>query len=192
MTARAVRPAPRSGGFQVGGVAESVTVTSAAPVLADQTSSAISTTVYPPPSPPAPGDRKTKLGKEEREADARGSGRGDSASPKAPTAEEVRRQQIIQKMHPSLAAVVERLWKKDAKPGADEARFVREGKAEVQVWLADKSDATMAQLRALGLEVILDPKSGRVVIGRLPLEKLAALAEIKEVRYVAPQTSGGK
>jgi hypothetical protein len=62
----------------------------------------------------------------------------------------------------------------------------------VQVWLTDKSDATMAQLKALGFEIILDPQSGKVVIGRLPLEKLAALAEIKEVRYVAPQTSGGK
>jgi hypothetical protein len=95
-------------------------------------------------------------------------------------------------MHPSLAAVVQRLWKNDAKPGADEAKFVREGKAEVQVWLTDKSEETMAQLRALGLEILLDPQSGKVVVGRLPLEKLAALAEIEEVTFITLQTPGGK
>ena len=33
-----------------------------------------------------------------------------------------------------------------------------------------------------------DPQSAKLVIGRLPLEKLAALAEVKAVRFVAPQT----
>jgi hypothetical protein len=28
-----------------------------------------------------------------------------------------------------------------------------------------------------------------MIIGRLPLEKLAALAELKSVRYIAPMTS---
>jgi hypothetical protein len=62
----------------------------------------------------------------------------------------------------------------------------------VQIFLADKSEATLAQLRALGLEILLDPKAGKVIIGRLPIEKLAALAELKAVRYVAPQTAGGQ
>ena len=187
---RASRPAAPGGGFQVGSVAETVTVTSAESAPINTTSSSISTTVHPPPAAPAPGDRQSRLTKEEEKRFA--NNRADSAPPAAPTAEEVRRQQIVAKLHPSLAAVVVRLWKNDAKPGADEAKFVREGKAEVQVWLTDKTDATMAQLKALGFEIILDPKSGKVVIGRLPLEKLAALAELKEVIYVAPQTAGGK
>jgi len=34
---------------------------------------------------------------------------------------------------------------------------------------------------------VLDPKTAKLVIGRLPVDKLAALAELKSVRYVAPQ-----
>ncbi|HEX7175800.1 MAG TPA: VIT domain-containing protein [Pyrinomonadaceae bacterium] len=188
-TMRASRPAAKGGVLPVGSITETVTVTAAESHI-DMTSSSATTTVYPPPAPP--GDRKDKPGREEKQAAGTGEGRGASERVAGPTAEEVRRQQIIAKMHASLAAVVERLWKNDAKPGAEEVKFVREGKAEVQVWLTDKSDATMAKLKALGFEIILDPKSGKVVIGRLPLEKLVALAEIKEVRYVAPQTAGGR
>ena len=39
------------------------------------------------------------------------------------------------------------------------------------------------------VEVVLDPKTAKLVIGRLPIEKLAALSEMKSVRYVAPQMS---
>jgi len=61
------------------------------------------------------------------------------------------------------------------------------GKAEVQIWLTDKSDETMHRLKELGFEVVLDPKTAKMVIGRLLIDKLAALAELKSVRYVAPQ-----
>ncbi|HLF83207.1 MAG TPA: hypothetical protein VI837_03435 [Blastocatellia bacterium] len=44
----------------------------------------------------------------------------------------------------------------------------------------------MAQLKQLGFEVVLDPKTAKMIIGRLPIEKLAALVELKSVRYVAP------
>jgi hypothetical protein len=63
---------------------------------------------------------------------------------------------------------------------------VRGGKAEVQVWLADKSEATIASLKKLGFEIVLDPKTAKMVIGRVPVEKLAALAELEVVRYIAP------
>ena len=46
-----------------------------------------------------------------------------------------KRQQLLTKLQPSLLAVVERLQRKEAKPGADEMKFVRDGKAEVQIWL---------------------------------------------------------
>ncbi|HKG16040.1 MAG TPA: VIT and VWA domain-containing protein [Pyrinomonadaceae bacterium] len=92
------------------------------------------------------------------------------------------------KLHPSLAAVVERLKKPDSKPGEGESKFVRDGKAEVQIWLTEKTPEVLAQLKQLGFELLLDPKSARLVIGRLPVEKLAALAELKAVRYVSPQT----
>jgi hypothetical protein len=91
-------------------------------------------------------------------------------------------------LHPSIIKVID--WLKAPKAGAlsDEAKFVRDGKAEIQIFLTDKSDTTLAELKKLGFEVVLDPKTAKMVIGRLPVEKLSALAELKFVRYVAPQT----
>ena len=76
---------------------------------------------------------------------------------------------------------------KSASTGADEAKFIRDGKAEIQIWLTDKSEETLAKLKELGFEVVLDPKSAKLLIGRLPIEKLEALADLKFIRYVAPQ-----
>jgi len=103
--------------------------------------------------------------------------------------EDEKRQQLMMKLNPSLVALVDRLRNKNAKPGADEAKFVHDGKAEIQVWLTDKSVETIAQLKQLGFEVVLDPTTSKMVIGRVPVEKLAALAELKFVRYVAPMNS---
>jgi Ca-activated chloride channel family protein len=109
--------------------------------------------------------------------------------PKLTPAEE-KRQQLVTKLNPTLVALVDRLKNKNAKPSTDEARFVHDGKAEIQIWLTEKSDETIAQLKQLGFEVVLDPKTARMVIGRVAIEKLAALAELKFVRYVAPQMLG--
>jgi len=92
-----------------------------------------------------------------------------------------------QKLHSSVFNVVERLRKKETVPGADEAKFIRNGKAEVQIWLTDKSAEALAQLKQLGFEVMLDPKTSKVIIGRVQIEKLEALAALKFVRYVSPQ-----
>jgi Ca-activated chloride channel homolog len=109
-----------------------------------------------------------------------------NSAPK-PSPEEERREQLRTKVHPSILAVIERLKKKDTNPGAAEAAFVRGGKAELQIWLTDKSEEALAKLKELGFEVVLDPKTSKLIIGRLPLEKLEALADLKWVRYVAPQ-----
>jgi Ca-activated chloride channel homolog len=142
-------------------------------------------------------------GKDKRAAGA-GSGAGISAPPKANVAvmadevmaidgarysslEEKKRAQRQSKFHPSVLAVIDRLKGTKGLPGPDEARFIHNGKAEIQIWLTDKSDETMAKLKELGFEIVLDPKTAKIVIGRLPIEKLGALAELKTVRYVAPQ-----
>ncbi len=101
---------------------------------------------------------------------------------------DVKRQQMLAKLHQSVASVIERLKNKAAQPAAEEAKFVRNGKAEIQVWLSDKSAETIAQLKRLGFEVVLDPKSAKMIIGRLTIEKLEALAEVKAVLYIAPMT----
>jgi Ca-activated chloride channel family protein len=92
-----------------------------------------------------------------------------------------------QKLHSSVFNVVERLRKKETVPGAEEAKFIRNGKAEVQIWLTDKSAEALAQLKQLGFEVMLDPKTSKVIIGRIQIEQLEALAALKFVRYVSPQ-----
>jgi Ca-activated chloride channel family protein len=101
--------------------------------------------------------------------------------------EEKKRADLQSKLHPSLVAIIDRLKDPKAKPGPDEVKFVRNGKAEIQIWLNDKSEETMAKLKEMGFEIVLDPKTAKMVIGRLPIEKLAALADLKFVRYVGPQ-----
>ena len=101
--------------------------------------------------------------------------------------EEQKRVQLRAKFQPSILAVIDRLKTKNSAAGPDEAKFIHNGKAEIQIWLTEKSDETIAALKALGFEVALDPKSAKLIIGRLPIEKLSALAELKSVRYVAPQ-----
>jgi hypothetical protein len=103
--------------------------------------------------------------------------------------EEEKKQRLQQKVHPTILAVIERLKNKEAKPAADEAKFIRDGKAAIQIWLTDKSNETLAKLKELGFEIMLEPKTAKLIIGRLPIDKLSALAELNSVRYVAPQLS---
>jgi len=104
--------------------------------------------------------------------------------------EEQARRDLLTKLHPMILAIIDRLKDKNAKPGADEGKFIRAGKAEIQIWLADKSAENLAKLKELGFEVLLDPKTSKLVIGRMPIDKLATLADLKFVRYVAPQIAG--
>jgi len=107
-----------------------------------------------------------------------------------PLTDEEKNEAVLRaKLQPTVMAVVERLKKKDVNPGKGETRFIRDGKAELQVWLTDKTPEKVEQLKALGLEVIFDSKSSKLVIGRLPIEKLEALAKLDFVRYVSPQFS---
>jgi Ca-activated chloride channel family protein len=112
-------------------------------------------------------------------------GAGDAAA----LIEEQKRRELETKLHSSLLALVDRLKDKSKLPGLEEAGFVREGKAEIQVWLTDKSEATIEQLKQLGFEVALDPKTAKMVIGRISIEKLEALTRLDIVRYVAPMKS---
>jgi len=105
--------------------------------------------------------------------------------------EDQKRRDLLSKFHPTLLAVIDRLKEKNTKPGVGEDKFIHDGKAEIQIWLTDKSAENLAKLKALGFEVVLDPKTSKMVIGRLSIEKLAALEELKFVRYVGPQMAAG-
>jgi hypothetical protein len=67
--------------------------------------------------------------------------------------------------------------------------FLREGKAEVQVWLTDKSELARTKLRELGFETVLDHNGSNLIIGRISMDKLEQLTEFEFVRYVSPQLS---
>ena len=103
-----------------------------------------------------------------------------------PDATTPERDEVGRKLHVSVWHLVERLRKQQNTPTAHEVKFVRDGKAEVQIWLTEKSDEALTQLKDLGFEVMLDPKSSKLIIGRIPIEKLEALAKLKFVRYVSP------
>ena len=138
--------------------------------------------------------RRKAAGKAERRALKDSSGRTMTEADAISTglsADERKQQEMLSKLHPTIAALIERLKKRGTQASADEAKFIRDGKAELQVWLTDKQPATIAQLKKLGFEVVLDPTTSKMVIGRISIEKLAALAELKAVRYIAPQIAGG-
>lgn len=102
--------------------------------------------------------------------------------------EEQKRRATLAKLQPGLAAIVERLRTKQGTPNPDETRFIREGKADIQVFLIDKTPEILAQLKALGFEITLDPQASKYVIGRITLDKLNLLAELKFVRFIAARS----
>lgn len=91
------------------------------------------------------------------------------------------------KLAPTILALLERLKDVKAQPAPDEIKFVKNGKAEIRVYLADKTPAAIEELKMAGLELMLDPTTAKFVIGRIAVEKLAALAELKSVKFIAPQ-----
>jgi hypothetical protein len=191
-------------------VAETVTVVSGAPSI-DTSSTSVTTTIdgnmINPTAANTGRASKPKRARVKAGSGGVGTGSGSGTGPGSggivgdaelktfggtaavPSPEELKRRDLITKLHPQLLAVVDRLKKKDIRPGTDEAKFIRDGKAEIQIWLTDKSEETLAKLKELGFEVVLDPKSAKLLIGRLSIEKLEALAELKSIRYVAPQVS---
>ena len=64
--------------------------------------------------------------------------------------------------------------------------MVKNGKVEIRVWLNDVSAAALGELKKLGFELTLQPKTAKVVIGRIAADKLKALSELQVVRYVGP------
>lgn len=93
--------------------------------------------------------------------------------------------ELEEKLHRTVFAVVQKLKKNEAL-SSEENILIRDGKIEVQVWLTERTDEAIAQLKELGFEVTSEAKNSKIVIGRLPVEKLEALAKLKFVKYVAP------
>jgi Ca-activated chloride channel homolog len=97
-------------------------------------------------------------------------------------------QRLRAKLDPQILALIERL-KNRAQPSAGEAKFVRNNKAEVQVWLSEKSEKSKALLKQFGFEIMLDPSNPRLLIGRIAIDKLEEFAKLNLVTYLAPSNS---
>jgi Ca-activated chloride channel homolog len=101
--------------------------------------------------------------------------------------EEQRVLRLSTKFQPTLLALVDRV-KQKSEPQNYPA-FVRDGKAEVRLWMTGKSDVAKAKLKELGFEIVLDHAGSNLIIGRIPLDKLELLADLDFVRYVSAETS---
>lgn len=130
--------------------------------------------VYPPPnSPPVLHSLMAGI-----------AGSADSISPVPATGVAQQSNELEEKLHRLVFAVVQK--SKTKQPlSSEESALIRDGKAEVQVWLTQTSDETLAQLKELGFEIV-EARNSKVIIGRLPVEKLETLAKLKVVKYIAP------
>jgi len=79
------------------------------------------------------------------------------------------------------------LKNKQTQPTTDEAKFIRDGKAEIIVRVKELKPETIAELKKLGFEVLTEMISANAVVGRIAIEKIAALAEIDQVTFISPQ-----
>jgi uncharacterized protein YegL len=91
------------------------------------------------------------------------------------------------KFHSSVKALVERLKNNQSQPAVEETKFVAAGKADLIVRLRDLKPETVAELRKLGFEILTEMPSAKAVVGRIPVEKLATLAELEAVTFISPQ-----
>ena len=94
--------------------------------------------------------------------------------------------QLHLKVHPLVFDLINRLR---TTRSLNFGNFVIGGNAEVQVWLTDKSEATRMKLKELGFEVLVDYPNKSLMIGRLPMDKVEVLAQLKFVKYVSPLIS---
>jgi Ca-activated chloride channel family protein len=121
----------------------------------------------PPPPPIARGTRDSE------EMDA-----STHAEEKPPSKE---RALLESKVAPALLATFD-CWQK-SKSGCNSAQ---DGKVEITIWLTEVSNTALEQLKQLGFEISADRSSSKSVVGRLPLEKLEALAHLSQVKFMSP------
>ncbi len=102
----------------------------------------------------------------------------------SPNVKDAKQLQLESKLHFWLYQLVERLQKGEANPTENEAKFVKDGKAAINIQLSAKSPAIVEKLKQLGFEVLSE--NGPNLVGQIPIEKLAQIAEIEQVQLVLP------
>jgi Ca-activated chloride channel family protein len=85
------------------------------------------------------------------------------------------------KLSPVLLAAFD-CWKKSA---AD-CKQVKDGVIELQLFLTADTEEVRDQLKALGFSLSQEPTTKKMLAGRLPIDRLPALAKLDAVRFIAP------
>ena len=83
---------------------------------------------------------------------------------------------ISSNLHPAILAAI----------NGQGGSFIHNGKAEIQIWLLDKTEANVQKLRQLGFEVTADPSGSKLIIGKIAVDKLSKLAQLQFIRFIAP------
>lgn len=104
-------------------------------------------------------------------------------APEPKTAEE--------KIKARLDKILQGLAEKVAKEGKDgnlklESLEVKDNKVEIKIYLKDNSADKIEELKKLGVEIIAEPKTIKMLIVRIDVGKLNDLAQIDNVRLVTP------
>ena len=102
----------------------------------------------------------------------------------APSDEDRKDWAMADKLHGWLYEAADRVRKGVLEAGANEARFVRDGRASVEVRLAVSNASVLERLRSAGFAPAAE--AGGVVRGSVPLERLGDLALVPEVKLVLP------
>lgn len=102
-----------------------------------------------------------------------------------PTEAERRSYAAADKLHFWLYAIVDRIAKGDTRSTANESLFVRDGKAQIRIELTSLSANIKERLKSAGVEI--DSEKGRMVTGRIATDKLAALAQMPEIKLISPK-----
>jgi Ca-activated chloride channel homolog len=92
--------------------------------------------------------------------------------------EEMLNKTISSNVHPAILAAI----------NGQGGSFIHNGKADVQIWLLDKTEANVQKLKQLGFEVTSDPSGSKLIIGKIAVEKLSKLRDLTFVRFIAPYT----
>jgi Ca-activated chloride channel family protein len=108
------------------------------------------------------------------------------ATPHLPDAKPNGERAVLEsKLNPTLLEAFD-CWKSQRL----DCKLAEDGTVEIQLFLMDDSTVVIEQLKALGLAVSQDRPRQRIVIGRLSMWRLAELAKMETVRFVAPVRRG--
>ena len=103
----------------------------------------------------------------------------------APTESDLRLSALSQKLHFWLSALVTRLDNGITTPGANEAKYINNGIAEIRIDVTNTTPETLQKLKAAGLTI--SSQKGLLIDGTIEPRKLAGLATLAEVKLILPK-----